>query len=314
MANEDNYLVDINLYPVDRMLSNLLKDKTTKQNIIWATEVHLESGEKLDPKSQITVMSLMGMNAHELQPRVYKSAAAQSDRTKTKAEVFTPCWIVNKMNNHCDEEWFGFKDVFNTEDGQSWKVTDGKIRFPEGLDWKDYIDSTRLEITCGEAPYLVSRYDTTTGERIPIRRRIGILDRKLRIVNENTSDEETWLDWTTKAFQATYGYEYQGDNLLIARINLLMTFTEYYEDRFNKKASDVLLKKFTNIITWNIWQMDGLTGTIPMGELAVEHEQVVLDLFGEEETIENKERSEPCKIFDWKANKSVTYNSLKGAR
>ena len=60
--------------------------------------------------------------------------------------------------------------------------------------------------------------------------------------------------------------------------------------------------------------MDGLTGTVPMGEPVVEHEQVVLDLFGEEETTEKKERSEPCRIYDWKANKSVTYNSLKGAR
>ena len=41
----------------------------------------------------------------------------------------------------------------------------------------------RMEITCGEAPYLVSRYDTTTGEPIPIGRRIGLLDRKLCVIN-----------------------------------------------------------------------------------------------------------------------------------
>ena len=34
--------------------------------------------------------------------------------------------------------------------------------------WKDYISNRVLEITCGEAPYLVSRYDTVTGKMIDI--------------------------------------------------------------------------------------------------------------------------------------------------
>ena len=60
--------------------------------------------------------------------------------------------------------------------------------------------STRLEIACGEAPYLVSRYDMSTGELIvPPYRRIGILDRKLRIVDENTDTKEEWLKWAFRA-------------------------------------------------------------------------------------------------------------------
>lgn len=39
-------------------------------------------------------------------------------------------------------------------------------------------------------------------------------------MNENTESYEDWLKWTTRAFEATYGFEYQGDSLLIARINL----------------------------------------------------------------------------------------------
>ncbi len=57
--------------------------------------------------------------------------------------------------------------------------------------WEDYIDSKRLEITYGEAPYLVSRYDASTGEMIDIHKRIGILDRKLRVVNENVNTAYT---------------------------------------------------------------------------------------------------------------------------
>lgn len=48
------------------------------------------------------------------------------------------------------------------------------------------MDARRIEISCGEAPYLVSRYDTVTGEFIELLSRIVLLDRKLRVVTENT--------------------------------------------------------------------------------------------------------------------------------
>ena len=302
-------LFSISDYPINLFLKNLLQDKTTKKNIIWATEV-----EGFKPTDQITVMSMSGMNSFELQPRVMKNLQTQAARTKSKAEVMTPSWICNKMNSHCDEEWFGYKDVFNKEDGHSWIVKEGKIEFPKDKSWKDYVNSTRLEITCGEGPFLMSRYDTTTGETIPVSRRIGILDRKLRVVNENTSELKSWSEWAVKAFQSCYGYEWQGDNLLIARCNALLTFVEYYRDRWEDDPPKELLKKIVNIIVWNLWQMDGLTGCVPMKKAAPEHEQIVLDLFGEENEKDKEERAEPCRIYDWKANKSVLYNSLKEGR
>ena len=51
-----------------------------------------------------------------------------------------------------------------------------------------------------------------------------------RKTNENTETEADWLKWTYRAFQSVYGYEYQGNNLLIARFNLLMSFVEYIAD------------------------------------------------------------------------------------
>ena len=96
---------------------------------------------------------------------------------------------------------------------------------------QSYVDSRRLEITCGEAPYVVSRYDAATGEIIPIRDRIGLLDRKLRVVNENADGDAEWLKWALRALQSSYGYEFQGDNLLIARVNVLITFAEHYGQR-----------------------------------------------------------------------------------
>lgn len=111
---------------------------------------------------------------------------------------------------NADEQWFGRKDVFNyVNDDNTWTVNEEKIIFDGKQTWKKYVDSRRLEITCGEAPYLVSRYDTTTGELIvPPINRIGFLDRKLRVVNENTITEEEWLKWAERAIQSYYGYEY----------------------------------------------------------------------------------------------------------
>ena len=305
--------INMSEWPVERVLDLLLQDKTTKKNIIFATNAYSDSGYHIDAKAQMTRGMLLGLDPHVIQPRVAKEQEEQDERTKVRAEVFTPSWVCNKMNNHLDEEWFGRSNVFNTEQDQFWIVNEKKIEFPEGKTWKDYVELKQLEITCGEAPYLVSRYDTTTGESIPIPSRIGLLDRKLRVVNENTSSQEEWLEWAAKAFQSVYGYEWQGDNLLIARINLLMTFVEYMAYQWNDKPSDAELKKLANIIAWNIWQMDGLTGTLPLGAPVIEHEQLGLDLFGDFEDTP-QERSEPCRIYDWKANKSFTYNSIKEER
>ena len=56
-----------------------------------------------------------------------------------------------------------------------------------------------MEISCGEAPYLVSRYDTVTGKWIEVGDRIGILDRKIRIINENADGEQEWMKWVIKS-------------------------------------------------------------------------------------------------------------------
>ena len=94
--------------------------------------------------------------------------------------------------------------------------------------------------------------------------RIGMLDRKLRVVNENADTYNDWCCWTLNAYRSTYGYEYQGDNLLIARINLLETFRDNKLLRWNVEPTDDELQQVANIISWNVWQMDGLSNTVPM--------------------------------------------------
>ncbi len=308
MEEDLQALIQLNKYPVVNVLDKLLKDKTTKKNIIFATNEY-----DMDVKSEITKDFLLNNKKYKIQPRVSKSLEEQSNRTRTKAEVFTPSWICNKMNNHCDDEWFGRTEVFNVETEQGWITKTDNIIFND-KSWKDYVESKRLEITCGEAPYIVSRYDAATGEIIEIKDRIGILDRKLRVINENTTTENEWLKWVYIAFQSVYGYEFQGDNLLIARINLLNTFVEYMQDRWDRTPTNAEINKVVNIICWNLWQMDGINGTIPYGKPMEEYKQITFFdylLIDEQGEDQNVSEDIECRIYDWKANKSIAYRSIK---
>jgi hypothetical protein len=302
------------------VLKNLLQDhskSTSKKyaSIFWATDNYRHLGPDYAYDKPITPELITGKHGKVVQPRVVKSKAVQVARSKEMAEVFTPSWVCNKQNNLIDESWFDCKNVFNTEidgaDGShNWIPNKTRIQFPKDKDWKLYVCDNRLEITCGEGPYLASRYDTTTGEYIPIEKRIGILDRKLRIVDENTENEDEWLEWAEKACKATYGFEWQGDNLLLAREALLMTLIEYHKGKFGKNACLVpeILERFAEIISWNIWQMDGLKGVVPNS--CKDEELRELDLFGGEtvkKTIcegcargdNHKHNGIYCKIKDW---------------
>ncbi len=207
MSNKDKSpsLIDIRedylLALSAEVLDTLLRDHTTGRNIFWATHDYEALGPDYDYHSEILPHLITGEHGTVIRPRVLKSKEQQTYRAKDMAEVFTPSWVCNAQNNLVDEAWFGRKDVFNTEvdadfksasresgisnplqrSCHTWQATTGKIEFPErlrvgeqnsgmGKTWKDYVRATRMEMACGEAPYLVSRYDATTGEPIPIER------------------------------------------------------------------------------------------------------------------------------------------------
>lgn len=310
------------------LLSMLLIDRTLSSencqvNIFWATNNYADLGVGYQYSDQITLEAITGKNGDVIKPRAVKSLEMQQQRSREMAEVFTPSWICNKQNNLIDNAWFGRENVFNVEidnpDGShSWIPTERKIVFPEGKTWYDYINENRLEITCGEAPYLVSRYDSVTGEPIPIERRIGLLDRKLRVVGENTQTSSEWLKAAQSAYMSVYGYEWQGDNLVLARESLLYTFIDYYKAKFGKKPQLKSLQYIASIISWNIWQMDGLKGVIPESCHSVQ--QTVQSLFDSSVTIQECEGCQKgnilkhngiyCKIKDWNSNKTLTFISL----
>ena len=311
------------------LLNTLLKDHTLSTedqqvNIFWATDNYAHLGEGYQYYDQISIEAITGGNGDIIQPRAVKSRERQQQRSREMAEVFTPSWVCNKQNNLVDDVWFGRENAFNTEvdnpDGtHSWIPTEGKITFPEGKTWCDYVGENRLEITCGEAPYLVSRYDTVTGAPIPLGQRIGLLDRKLRVVSENTETSGEWLKAAQRAFMSTYGFEWQGDNIVLARENMLYTFIDYYSAKFGKKPQLKSLQYIANIISWNIWQMDGLKGVIPNS--CNNKSEVVYDLFGTP-TKKNvvcegckkknfhKHNGTYCKIKDWSNGEVLTFVSM----
>lgn len=287
------------------LLDRLLKDKTTKNNIMWATDAYAHYGHEYERNEEIRPHLITGENVDIIKTRARKEFEQQNQRTRKRAEVFTPMWICQMMNDKLDEEWFGYPDVFFKD-----KEPTAEVRFFEKKrTWQDYVDSRRLEITCGEAPYLMSRYDVATGEIVPLEKRCGIFDRKLRVVSENASTEDEWFKWAIRAVQATYGYEFQGDNVLIARINILCTFEDYLVERWNRKLTRQETEKIINIITWNIWQMDGLTYTIPFRE--AEPVFVQLSLFNDFEVDLTKASQPLSRVYDWRSDRSGTFEGIK---
>ena len=255
------------------ILAQLLCDHTTGRNILWCTHDYKSKGEGYQYADEIRRELITGEHGTIIRPRVMKSKAEQSDRVKDMAEVFTPSWMVKMM-----------VDYVNIE-----------------------VNTLSLELTCGEAPFLVSRYDATTGEPIDISERVGLLDRKLRMVNEQQLSNDEWLAQVRLTFQTTYGYEWQGDSLLLARENLLYTFVDHYEARFGSAPDATLLQEFAEIISWNLWQMDGLTYCIPREKKEMAP-QAQLSLFDEAPA----EAPAPlCKIKDWQKGKTIKVIEIK---
>ena len=249
------------------LIDFLLLDRTTDANIIWATAER--------PRAQISPSEL-----DLIEPRFMKGKDRRFKRTKNRAEVFTPPDVCKIQNDLIVEPWIDQPDAF--------------------------IDAAFLEIACGEAPYLVSRYNVVDGSTIELDDRIGLLDRKLKLINELDVDQNDWQQKARRAYQSIYGYEFQGDNLLIARINLLLSAAEYHRAKFNRPPTSDFMRELATVISWNLWQCDGRTLTVPFQEVVV---QRALNGFGDDSS--SKREPLPCRIMDWKNGKTIELPLLK---
>ena len=238
------------------MIKILLKDQTTGKNIFWAN-------------AEFAAEEILPEDIFSIKPRREKIRAQQKQRTRDRAEIFTPTAVCKTQNDLLVDE----------------------------KNWQEFIDAKFLEITCGEAPYLVSRCDAVTGATIDFENRVGILDRKLRVVDRETKTFHDRKNFTIRAVQSVYGYEFQGDNLFLARKNIFEAVAEFLTDKFSAKDFKKILEQVAEIISWNLWQMDGLTYSPPFTEEA--------NLFG----------GANCRIKDWRTGKIFEFRELlRGGR
>ena len=175
------------------------------------------------------------INPDEVMPRYLKAQEEQKSRTDNKAEVFTPYEIIEKMNDMMEADC------------------------PEII---LYIKKKVLEVTCGEAPFLTTRYDAVSGEEIPVEKRVGLLDRKLSSIPEEVG-KELYIRCADEALKSAYGYELQSDSLFLARRNLLMTTIEHYENVWETEPTYETVLNWASIISYNLIQMDGLSMCVP---------------------------------------------------
>jgi len=295
-------ILENTLRRIGDLLDILLLDQTTKKNILWATDSYEKYGKGFSSKLRIAPTLVTSKYGLLIQPRASKSLEEQRRRTKDKAEVFTPLKIVDYIN----------KAVENRPSNRN--------------NWQEYIREIKLEITCGEAPFIVSRYNPTAHTRklIKLNSRVGFLDKKLKVVSKYCNEKKEWLFWAKEAFKASYGYDWQGDNVLLARENLLYTLIDYYKDKFKQCPTLKIQEDFAEIISWNIFQMDGLKYVVPM---SCRHEIKVVPgkwtLFEQAQDIVEKNECEGCKynrsnkhngkyakIMDWERNKAIRFVDL----
>lgn len=268
------------------ILDILLMDRTTstpktKKNIIWANENYIKHGnEAYAAIAQMRPELVTGQMGQIIKPRALKSKEMQKERTKSKAEVFTPTWIVKKQNDAVEKDYL--------DD-----------------DLETYVKRTWLEITCGEAPYMATRYDMVTGEIVPLNERVGFVDRKLKRINEEVVDKAEWQRLVVEAYKSSYGFEWCGDSLLLARENLLYTYRDYYFAKWLEEPLYGLFEDIAEIISYNVFQMDGLKYIIPLTEKREKIVEVQLSLFDDEEPEEQWDikPGKRVKVMNWETNK-----------
>ncbi|GAB5051502.1 restriction endonuclease [Pediococcus ethanolidurans] len=267
------------------ILNILLIDRTTStpkktKNIIWANENYLKFGSRAyAATSQILPELVTNQMGSVIKPRALKTKAVQKERTKTKAEVFTPTWVVKMQNDAAEKSY----------------LTD---------DLETYVKRDWLEIAAGEAPYMVTRYDVETGEIVPLEARVGFVDRKLRRISAEVNDKAEWQRLVTEAYKSSYGFEWNGDSLLIARENLLYTYRDYFYQKWLEEPTYGLFENIAEIISYNLFQMDGLKYIIPLSEKREKVIDTQLSLFDEEPQERWKIKpGKRVKMMNWKINK-----------
>lgn len=292
--NRDYQITDISENNIREQMPEifniLLIDRTTStadeiNNIIWANDNYSQYNHTAySPSAQIRPELITGNMAKIIMPRALKPREQQKERTKSKAEVFTPIWVVQKQNDILEKEYAN--DDLDT-----------------------YIKRKWLEISCGEAPYMVTRYDMNSGQMIPLQKRVGFVDRKLKRINAEINDKKEWQRFAIKAYQASYGFEWNGDSLLLARENLFYTCCDYYFAKWQEEPLYEFLKNVAEVISYNLFQMDALQQIIPLSEQQASLCDNQLTSFSQENNVQQllKNHGKRVKIMNWDIGEMIFF-------
>lgn len=163
-------------------------------------------------------------------------------------EVYTPNYVINQMN----------------------KLSLVKL------------EQTYLEACCGLAPFINNRYDQIKGCRIGTKRRRGIFDKKIKQIRARLKTPDDFFNQVITILKTLYAFEFDREVLLLARIAMLDSISDYFKVFFKNKYDinnyPEYIQEIENVISWNFFTMDIFTKCIPNTDI-------------------------PVKIIDWKQNK-----------
>lgn len=245
-----------------------------------------------------------------LVPGALKSKERKFNATRKNGEVFTPSWICSMQNMIA---WnllgIGVADFMDPDVSEELAML--------------AIDAKVVEPFCGEAPYLAFLYDVVEGKSIHNKDKFGILDAKLRMAatlarrcakgcEGKESDVAKWRELALQALKSVYAFDSKGDNVFLARRNLLRTLVHADEDFTGAPTDPEFLMEALRIISRNVWQMEAVGLAIPLQGL----DHYNLGLLGAS-TQPNKapgnwmRRSRsPIRITDWQKGTEIPLNKI----
>lgn len=289
------------------ILNIILFDRSASRDLVFATSMYKIHGELYKEDGYITPKLISGKMKNLIKPKINKKPS-DIDRVK----LIFDSWRFNVDNDKHNFK-FDCNNVFGDELGSCLNVED----------WKNSISKKILIMECEEATCLVTRYNLETKEVIEPFKRRGILDKRLNLINQNINDEKEWYDMVLVAYKSIYGFDYRGDNVLLARENLLHDFVDNYRYKFYKDPSEEQLIEVAKIVSWNIWQMDALKFVIPFSCINIRKEDFQLSIFEDEnEALTGnwcmgcrfddfkKHNGTYCKIKDWDSGKIIKFVDL----
>ena len=221
----------------ESVLETLLTDKSTRRPLVWPS----------GPEHPAAWMSRDDL----LRPD--KNA---EDPQAEQAEFLE--W--NRKLNSLDAAWFGHEPAFNTESASGWQTLSEPVAFDDPFHWKKYVIRPVFLFQAGRGQALVFRPFALGAQPMPYEKRMGILDRRLRIISENTREESEWLRWAESALQSLYGTDSSPLSIFQARLSAIMAVREAYAQRFGAQLPVREEKYMVTTLCWNLFQMDPVTG------------------------------------------------------